>query len=346
MATTGNTYTGDGTTTDYAVPFDYISTTEVAVSVSAGSGLFTFVNASLIRFTTPPANGVTITISRATSTETAAVTFQNGSGFSGSALNRMVKQLLFAIQELKNNLSATVLTSGNVPVPGANVGKWLKATGASAWAWTAIAIADLSDATANAKSLLGMTYAQMKTALGIDNVSNTSDANKPVSTAQATAISGAQAAAIAQATTDRNAAFTGRARFEANKNGTDQTGVAAATYTKVTMTNEAYDIGSYYDAANSRWTPPAGVVRIVACVYFSAVLVAANVVKVSIYKNGSEYKVLNSISGATIQAFEFVMHDVANGTDQYELYVNAAGTGAKTISGLPGATFWYGEVIG
>jgi lysophospholipase L1-like esterase len=50
-------------------------------------------------------------------------------------------------------------------------------------------VSQLSDATANGRSLISATdYAAMKTLLTINNVSNTSDANKPVSTAQATAI--------------------------------------------------------------------------------------------------------------------------------------------------------------
>jgi hypothetical protein len=48
-----------------------------------------------------------------------------------------------------------------------------------------------------------------KSSVGLANVDNTSDANKPVSTAQATAIAAAQAAAIADATSQVNALITG-----------------------------------------------------------------------------------------------------------------------------------------
>ena len=48
--------------------------------------------------------------------------------------------------------------------------------------------------------------------------------------------------------------------FRANRNGTDQTGVASATTTLISFNNEAFDDGNCFDTTNARWTPPAGLV--------------------------------------------------------------------------------------
>ena len=105
---------------------------------------------------------------------------------------------------IKSQLDAAVVAAGNVPTPGAgNVGKWLKATGASAWAWTTIVLADISDMSANGRTLVTQTFANMKVSLGLNNVDNTADASKPVSTAQAAAIlAGDSKTLIAQNTVD------------------------------------------------------------------------------------------------------------------------------------------------
>jgi hypothetical protein len=87
-------------------------------------------------------------------------------------------------------LTSVVVSAGNVPAPTApNIGKWLKALTATTFGWTSILVADLSDASANARSLLqAASYAAMKVLLSLGNVDNTSDVNKPVSTAQSAAI--------------------------------------------------------------------------------------------------------------------------------------------------------------
>ena len=38
----------------------------------------------------------------------------------------------------------------------------------------------------------------------------------------------------------------------------NQTGIVSSVPTKITFGTELYDLGNFYDTANSRWTPPAG----------------------------------------------------------------------------------------
>src|SRR5215467_1404677 len=74
--------------------------------------------------------------------------------------------------------------------------------------------------------------------------------------------------------------------FSANKNATDQTGIADNTFTKITFTTEEFDVGGFYDAANSKWTPPSGKNMIIGSVRLNSG-VDQQIAFISIYKNGS-----------------------------------------------------------
>ena len=67
MATTQNTYTGDGSTVLYNFTFPYIDETDVYVSLDGtATTAYSYANATTIQFTTAPASGVAIRIYRAT----------------------------------------------------------------------------------------------------------------------------------------------------------------------------------------------------------------------------------------------------------------------------------------
>lgn len=137
--------------------------------------------------------------------------------------------------------------------------------------------------------------------------------------------------------------------FLANKNGTDQTGVSSGVATKITMTNEVYDVGNFYDAANSKCVPPAGRRwEFTASAEFTGTITAGNVCLVAIYKNGSiffdgvpEYAiVLNDAESAVI------CQDTPNGTDFYEAYaLITLGAGTGTIKGGVVLTSFSGKTI-
>ena len=127
-----------------------------------------------------------------------------------------------------------------------------------------------------------------------------------------------------------------RPYFRANKNGTNQTGIADITNTKVTFTTEAVDNGGYYDTTNSRWTPPAGPVQIEANVTITGTFVAGLECRAFIYKNGADFMRSSpshtaSTGGGTVSVS---IMDVANGTDYYEIYVYGdVSSGTITVSG-------------
>lgn len=78
-----------------------------------------------------------------------------------------------------------------------------------------------------------------------------------------------------------------RPAFHANKNGSNQASVVGGTYTKCTATTELYDILGFYDAGNSKWTPPAGRIIIGGKIYITGTTAAGNYSYAVIYKDGS-----------------------------------------------------------
>ena len=63
MATTQNTYTGNGSTTDYSITFEYLKDADIKVTLDhVATTAFTFLNATTLQFTTAPGNNVAIRI--------------------------------------------------------------------------------------------------------------------------------------------------------------------------------------------------------------------------------------------------------------------------------------------
>ena len=99
MATISNSYTGNGSTTNYSFTFEYLEQSEVKVTLDgAATTAFTFANATTLSFTTAPANGVDILIYRDTSVDVVKATFFPGSAIKAEDLNENFKQNNFAVQ--------------------------------------------------------------------------------------------------------------------------------------------------------------------------------------------------------------------------------------------------------
>ena len=104
MATTSNTFTGNGSTTNYSFTFEYLEQDEVKVTLDGtATTAFTFANATTLSFTSAPGNGVEIRIYRDTDTDTLKATFFPGSAIKAEDLNDNFTQNNFAVQELANN---------------------------------------------------------------------------------------------------------------------------------------------------------------------------------------------------------------------------------------------------
>jgi hypothetical protein len=90
-------YTGDGSTKDFTVPWNYLSTSHVTVEVDGVSKPFTWVNDSTLRMNTAPGNGTSIIIYR-NSGGTADITFAPGPILS-TDLNYSYKHALYRADE-------------------------------------------------------------------------------------------------------------------------------------------------------------------------------------------------------------------------------------------------------
>ena len=108
MAVTENSYTGNGSTTNYSFTFPYLKSTDVQVQVDATvTTAWTFANATTVQFNTAPSNGAKIKILRDTNVDSLAATFYAGSSIKSEDLNDNYTQNLYKTQEVGNRYFST-----------------------------------------------------------------------------------------------------------------------------------------------------------------------------------------------------------------------------------------------
>lgn len=138
-----------------------------------------------------------------------------------------------------------------------------------------------------------------------------------------------------------------RSAFHAHKNGTNQTGIVTATFTKLTSTTESFDLGGDYDAANSKHLPlTPGYYMYTATAMWSNTTDQARLI-LAIYKNGAEVKhaELNA-SGTTLQMNTVVAFIQMNGTTDYiEFYVWQNTGSDRIVTGNVETTYIEGSLL-
>ena len=194
MATTENTYTGDGSTVLYNFTFPYIDETDVYVSLDGtATTAYSYANATTIQFTTAPASGVAIKIFRATDSADTKAAFFAGSAIRSKDLNDNFTQSLYIAQESENVADAAKTQAATAEASAATANQ--NSTAAAASAATAT-----QQATASAAS--------SASALAASQQAST-DAAAAQASSTASAASSAQAASdAAQAATDSATAVT------------------------------------------------------------------------------------------------------------------------------------------
>ena len=117
MATTSNTYTGNGSNRLFSITFPYLDTTDIDVylngTLQTVTTQYTFANATTVEFVTAPSNGATVLLNRSTNDTTLAATFFAGSSIRASDLNENFDQVLYLAQETNNNVANAV--AGQIP---------------------------------------------------------------------------------------------------------------------------------------------------------------------------------------------------------------------------------------
>lgn len=118
-----NDYVSDGATINYGITFSYVKQLDVVVTVNGVSVPFSWLTASTIQLAAVAANGTAIRIQRTTDISAPVVVFADGSTLASKDLDNAENQLLYAIQELKEQvailqlaLNTAIIPAGNLPV--------------------------------------------------------------------------------------------------------------------------------------------------------------------------------------------------------------------------------------
>lgn len=141
------------------------------------------------------------------------------------------------------------------------------------------------------------------------------------------------------------ATLTGRPRFKANKNGTDQTGISNVGV-DASFGTEVFDIGSFF--ASNTWTPPAGYVWLhVYITWDSTNAVDNEALNVTILKDGASFAVGGIRRGGTVGSSYVQVEalDLANGSNAYKVQLSKGGAGNGTVSGNVALSWFEGMMV-
>lgn len=139
--------------------------------------------------------------------------------------------------------------------------------------------------------------------------------------------------------------------FSVHRNGSNQTGIATAVATKVQLTTEEFDVGSYFDnATNYRWTPLVAGKYIVSWRVEFLVGVDQTYGAIGyLYKNGSLYKQgsVNAESGVGAASSVGSLTVSMNGTTDYlEVFGYQSSGGNQDINGAASSTYFAAAYLG
>ena len=319
MATTENTYTGDGSTVLYNFTFPYIDETDVYVSLDGtATTAYSYANATTIQFTTAPASGVAIRIYRATSSADTKAAFFAGSAIRSKDLNDNFTQSLYIAQESENIADAAKVSS-EAATTIANTAN-ANATAAAASAATAT-----TQATASAAS--AATASSQATQASTDAAAAQASATAAQSSATAAAADAAQAAtdsasaittanaASALATTDDGNATTALNNSrQSNGQGGFDTAISIANTASTTATTSAASAATAVTTANSAAaTANAASAAVSAAAFYTPIAALANLP--SSPSNEDRVEVVNSTGVQSSSAVSGVPTGFVGSTD-------------------------------
>ena len=262
MAVTQNTYTGNGSTTNYSFTFPYLEETDIKVTLNGTlTTAYTFANATTISFTTAPGAGVAIRIYRDTDTDNLQSTFFAGSAIRAQDLNDNFLQNNYSVQEIRarNVDPSNAVFTGNVNfgnnkgtnlANGTNAGDAVNKAQLDASqnyndAQLASAVASASTQASNAAASASSAASQASAVTTQAN--NAAGSAQSASTAAGTATTQAANAAASAATA---ASFAGKTIFFGFTR--NQYGNLILTYSSPTE-NTTYSTSGYEYKGGSQW---------------------------------------------------------------------------------------------
>jgi hypothetical protein len=138
MAYSYTAFTGNGSTTQYAVSFPYIRREHVAVTVAGVPSTFTWVNSSLIQMDAAPAAAAAVRVYRTTPISAPLVDFADGATLVAADLDTNSRQSIYIQQELDD------AQTDNLPnlIPNGNKGDITTSVGGTVWAINTGAVAE------------------------------------------------------------------------------------------------------------------------------------------------------------------------------------------------------------
>ena len=182
MAVTENTFTGNGSTTNYSFTFPYLKESDVKVTVAGtaktngtGSDQWQFANATTVQFNTAPANSAAIRLYRETADTNLSATFYAGSAIKSQDLNDNFTQNLYVTQEVRDDSALALSNSREHDGDGTYTTAIAKSTSAVSTANTASTNASAAVSTANTASSNATTA--VNTANSATTTANTASSN-------------------------------------------------------------------------------------------------------------------------------------------------------------------------
>jgi|TARA_B100000035_G_scaffold3222_1_gene2777 hypothetical protein len=241
------TATGDGTTTQYTIAFEYIDTADIKARVNNVATTAFTVSGSTVTFTTAPPSGQSIKIFRDTDNQTIQADFQSGSALRAVDLNSNFTQLLYVTQE-STDVADTATTDASAAVTTANAAS---ATANTASTNASNAVSTANTASANATTALN----NSRESDGSGGFNSAIDkANTALTTANsATTTANTANTAASSAVSTANTAST-NATTAVNTANTASTNATAAVNTANTASTNASTALSTANAASTNAT--------------------------------------------------------------------------------------------
>ncbi len=316
MATTQNTYTGNGSTTNYSFTFEYIKQSDVKVTLdSVATTAFTFANATTLSFTSAPASGKAIRIYRDTDITNLNATFFPGSAIKAEDLNNNFTQTHFATQETDNEVVTANTTADTAKTT---------ADSAVTTANSAVTTANAATATANTadtNASAAVTTANTASATATTASTNASNAVTTANTASTNA---------SAAVTTANSAATDAATAITTANGAVTTANAATT----ASTNAQTDATSAVSTANTASTNASSAVTTANAASSTATTASTNASAAVVTANAASATVANAVLFSLVANVAGIPGSPSN-NDYIEIGNSTGIESFSPLSGLP-----------
>ena len=229
MATTSNTYTGNGSNKLFSITFPYLETSDINVYLNGVlqtiTTQYSFANATTVEFVAAPANGAVILLDRSTDDQTLQATFFPGSSIKANDLNFNFDQVLYLAQETANISNAA---SANVGTANTN------ASAAVVTANSALSVANNAVSTANgAVSTANTASTNASNAVTTANTASSNASTALTTSNQAIADSTTALGLATTANSNSTAALIAASNAESTANGiasTANTALSTAQY--------------------------------------------------------------------------------------------------------------------